>query len=151
MAIYVNFEKPETLKEFLEKFFSYERSGHSRTSVETFEDEKCTIRQCDCNRYRSIDDLLECVNTYYPEVTIQELLNNLITLDLKSSYGTKLYFYPMYCDNIRKPVMLYFHMKQESLDSSSGVSKYNWISLLESMGIHDKNELYNYKKEEVLV
>jgi hypothetical protein len=87
MAIYVNFNKPRTIKQFIKKFYKlndypinpvntaiFNRTG----CVQTFRDEGCTIIQCPPDKLRSFDSFLEIVQTYYPSCTPKILFLRLI-------------------------------------------------------------------------
>lgn len=105
MAIYVKFKRQRTLKEFLTLLFSHSSSGYLR-NVTTYHNEECTKIQCSEGRNRSIDDILEIVNTYYPSITIKRLCQVLFNLKIKqdnfeySVYGLK-------CTGINKSVLLF--------------------------------------------
>ncbi len=107
MSLYVNFEPPATLKEFLYKFFSFETYDRI-LSVETYFDEECNNRHCSAGKNRSFDDVYEVVLTYYPETSIVELLNTIFLLDIKSKSGDKRYFYASICDTINRTIMMFY-------------------------------------------
>lgn len=105
MAIYVKFEKPETLKEFLTLLFSHSKDGYLR-SVTTYHDKECTTIQCKAGKNRSIDDILEIVNTYYPSITIKRLCQVLFNLKIKHN-NTEYLLYGLRCFSINKSVLLF--------------------------------------------
>ncbi len=87
MKIHVKFEKPETPREFLKQFFSYPRGSSQMTNVATYKDKNCTVLQCEQDKWRSFDDVLRCVKTYFPEVDEKELVTILLTLDIRNDEG----------------------------------------------------------------
>lgn len=105
MAIYVKFEKPETLKEFLTLLFSYSEDRCLK-SVTTYHDKECTTIQCREGKNRSIDDVLEIVNTYYPDVKIEELCQVLFNLKIKHN-NTEYTLYGLKCCTINRSVLLF--------------------------------------------
>jgi len=108
MKIYVKFEIPKTVREFLKMLFSPEESGGALfRCVPTYLDEKCTKIQCDQRRSRSFREVCDCVQTYFPKVTDKTIFRILLTLNLKNSSGTLLNFYFGFCSTINKPIMYY--------------------------------------------
>lgn len=142
MKIYVNFDKPKTLREFLQKFFNYDSRTGRGQSVKTFFDKDCTQIQCFRNKNRSVQDVLDCVSTYFPTVTLKKLLHELVTLDIP---GMK--FYPMWCGDIRRHVMCYWAYGQTSMPVDNG-EDFSWAVILkEELGITTIQELYTYGKK----
>ena len=135
MNIYVNFKKPPTLTKFLEMLFSH--NGYK--SVETYFDKECKDVQCHAGRFRSIDDLHSCVNTYFPKVELSTLIAELIKLKPRGRN-----FFPFWCSDIQRCVFNYeigriyylpaFHKKD-----------YDWNTIFTELGITTPEELYNYK------
>jgi len=126
MSIYVKFKKPKTIKKFIEMFFSGPAGfwGNSFAAA-TYHDKDCTILQCEAGRYRSPQDLWECVKTYFPSTKLETVVSVLTDPDF-TIQGR--YFYPDYCSTIDRPLI-----------TSSG-SKYKpecrqWNDYLESNGI----------------
>src|SRR5882757_5488634 len=93
MSIYTKFGRQKTIRQFIKKFFDNGVGTSSRTNVTTFHDKECNLIQCYPGKYRSFEDIFECIQTYYPSITIQKLMHILLTTTFK------------YKDNI-----LYLHM-----------------------------------------
>jgi len=107
MAIYVEFEKPDTVEEFVSRFFNVnnlpDSSGWSDSfAVRTYKNKDCTIIQSDAGKYRSPQDLFECVTTYLPEASLKEVLSAVKNLRPDSRYP-----HFGYCSTIRRPI-IYF-------------------------------------------
>lgn len=144
--IYVNFKKPRTLREFLTKFFDYHKSDNSaRLCVKTYTDSECKFVQCAENKYRSFDNILECVNTYFPKVTAKELIHELLTLNLKTKTGAQLYLRMANCSTINKIRCWYgINTSSDVLLVSRLGSQYSWKELLEMLGIKTQEQIYEY-------
>ncbi len=153
--IYVKFEKPDTIEEFLNLFFS-EKRGYSIhdyfCNVETYNDEACTDIQCYAGKNRSIDDLLDCVNTYFESTTIEELMNILVSLVIVSDNNIKYSMYNYYCKDIDKSVMWWARIGTNKPDlfrtcDTRGNSQWSWVELYEMMGITNQEEMDNHFKQ----
>ncbi len=146
MKIYVDFEIPATLKEFLTLFFSYD-NGYQCKSVKTYYDEACVDLQCEENKYRSFDDLFDIVNTYY-DVSEKELVQELIDLIIIKN-DTKHYVYFSNCSDIKRITVFYYNRLNHRLYepgeySNQYNSKYHWFELLTMIGINNKDEYLTY-------
>lgn len=148
MAIYVNFEKTETLKEFLKKLFSFFSVGLGAiTTDRTYLDKELTVIQCYANRRRSFDDLLEIVNTYFPEVTPKELIHELIVFvpenyqDFEPRLGD--------CSGIERIRITYHRgaLKINPFIAEKFKSKYSWRELLNMLDINTYEEYVEYVKK----
>lgn len=151
MKIYTNFGRQKTLREFLIKLFSSESSNY-RLNVETYHDEECKSLQCQRNKYRSFDDILDCVNTYYKNITPKCLIHTLLTLNIKNDKGQICCLHIGICSGIKRIRMLYYPYPLENTYSSEIPcekynSKYSWIDLLEMLNITTSKELINYIKK----
>lgn len=122
--IYVKFGRQSTLKKFLTLLFSSNKVYTYLTCVETFSDEECTIRQCAESKYRSIEDLLEIVNTYYPTITIERLCKVLFSLKLNNSGGQTVTIHTLSCDHIDKTTLLF--TPYSSINHSTNKRKSKW-------------------------
>ena len=107
MSIYVKHGRKKSIKEFLIEFFKSEKRNGCLTNVETFKDIECTQLQCDEGKYRSFDEILELVNTYYKNVSAKKLINILYNLQPTDSKGNIKKFYSLYCSTVEKSVLLY--------------------------------------------
>lgn len=148
MKIYVNFEPPATVKEFLKKFFSESNYAHQGFSaVETYFDKECSTIQCEKNKFRSFDDLFDLVNTYYT-VKPEELMHELLTANLKNgNYDVVLHMGN--CSSIERIRMCFY--KELAPGNIFTLEKYNskwsWGELLNMIGITNKEELIAYIKK----
>lgn len=125
MKIYVQFEKPKTVKEFLIKFFSSDQGWNGSHAIPTFHDKECTKIQCHGGRNRSINDLYDCVKTYFSRVKLKTVLKILVQLRPNGNY-----FNPYYCPNIRRHVIA-FHFYSSPFPSPNT----RWGKLLNQAGI----------------
>lgn len=123
MAIYVKIERQRTLKEFLTLLYSHPNNGYL-TCIESFEDKLCTIKQCHAGKYRSIDEMLEIVNTYYPSITFKKLAKALHSLIIEKDNRTYK-FYSLYCDKINMTTTLFTTMNCSHTDTQKRKSKYS--------------------------
>ena len=149
MSIYVKFKKPDTLKEFIKLFFSSPKdSGDTMLNVETYSDIECKTIQCQANKFRSFDNVLELVWTYFPEVTISDLVHELLTADIRLKDGRQLYFHMSNCMSIKRIRMLYYIKESASpFEISKYDSKYSWKELLNMLNIKDMDSLKKYIKK----
>ncbi len=143
--IYVNFEIPAIIREFLLKFFSH---GIFRGAVETFNDKECTIQQCRANKYRSFDDMFDVIKTYFPNTTEKEFLNELITLSITTGHKAPQILYPQLyaCSTMRRIRITYVTAQQYSLPFQSPKydSKYSWKELLTMLNINNATGFREY-------
>jgi len=153
MAIYVNFEIPDSPKDFLERLFSYSETGDTVYSIETYKDKECTEEQCPKKKYRSFDDLLELINTYY-KVEEKELMHLLLVINIEVE-GSPRFPWFVNCTDIYKPTLNYyisfnkndiFKIFEEDIENKMFNSEYNWYSLFQLLGINNQKELEEYVK-----
>lgn len=152
MKIYVKFEIPNTVKEFIEKLFTCTK-GSSYCCLETYKDEKCTDIQCAAGKYRSFDDILVTVQTYFPECTPKELLHVLLLhkISINRPNGNTRTYTPMLaaCSTMRR-IRIYYDL-YPPVYYLSDVEKYNsiysWQELLSMLGLTTKQEIIDYIKK----
>jgi len=118
--IYVKIKRQRYLKDFLILLYSHPFQSYL-TCVESFKDSLFTIRQCKAGKYRSIDEILEIVNTYYPSITLKRLAKLLCSLEIKKNNGTY-YFYSLYCSKIEGTTTLFTHFKGDHNSTKRGNS-----------------------------
>lgn len=144
MKLYVNFKPPKTLKKFLEAFFTYKYTngwdhyypvGHA-VAVPTFRDKACKRLQCPAGRNRSVQDLYSCVTTYFPNVTLEKLIQTLVKLRPNNRY-----FYGFRCSEIRRPV-IGFAGHKIGIPPIQSRSEYDWNKLLKRVGINTMYDMY---------
>lgn len=127
MAIYVKIKRKKYLKDFLKLLYSHPQTGYL-TCVESYRDKDCTILQCKSGKYRSFEEILEIVNTYYPSITIQKLCKVLFNLKLKYQ-ESDYYFYYLNCNKVKKTTTLFAIFKCNS-DSNQHYSKWTINELI---------------------
>ena len=151
MAIYVKFaeeNKPKTVREFLNKFFSSHSEGYLR-NVKTYSDKECTILQCNSDKYRSFDDIFELVKTYYPIVSIGTIFKILLTLKPEHNQSTYNLFM-MSCSDIKKINCLYVKFQGNKVTNYSDIihntsydSNYTYKELFDMIGVKNQEDLDN--------
>lgn len=85
----------------------------------TYSDEACTVEQCPEGRFRSVTELLELVQTYFPKTTLVDILkiiNNLI------NEGEHIVL--VWCTIINKVVVKYVDRQTFSFVSNYSVNRY---------------------------
>lgn len=123
MAIYVNIKRQRYLKDFLTLLYSYPNNGHL-TCVESFMDPLYTIKQCQAGKYRSIDEILEIVNTYYPTITFKRLAKVLHSLTIEKD-NIQYKFYSLYCSKVDRTTTLFTIFGGTHTNKDKGDSKYS--------------------------
>lgn len=148
MAIYVKFaeeKKPRTIKEFLIKFYSYYKTSDFAKGYITYSNKECTSLQCE-KTYRSFDDLLELVQTYYPSTTVQKFIKILLTVKIPKKDNNTFYKPHLgICSGMGKIRFIPYNV-HDLYDYKTVMknSKYTWEELLKPLGINDKKDLINY-------
>lgn len=148
MNLYVKFEPPATVNEFLVKFFSVlsPYDTNIMNGQPTFFDKGCTKFQCHSNRMRSFDDLYYLVSTYYPEISSKDLMHEILVADICKENGQKLFPHLHSCSSMRRIRII--HFKNFCIIPINNVlqynSKYSWIELLEMLGISSNAEVEEY-------
>jgi len=103
--------------------------------------------QCYQNKIRSFDDLKELILTYFPNLTLEEIVHEIITLDL-SNDKQKFYFYPSSCSTIRLITIYYMDRKKDTVHHLEAIphysSRYSWKELLALLKINNIYQLYDY-------
>lgn len=157
MAIYVDFKKPKTIEEFLKKIFSYRMGSDSVRNIETYENENCTYLQCPKGKLRSFDDILECVNTYFPEIDYKEVFKALLRLQVKDAIGNICDLMMSNCGGIKRIRMHYTSGYGDSRQVLYGHalrvdqydSKYSWRELLKAIEINSEKEYLQFIKNKI--
>ncbi len=124
MAIYVKFERQRTVKQFLTLLYSHYNNSGYVTAVETYCNKECTLLQCVKNKYRSIDEVLELVKTYYPSFTLKKLAKLLHSIVIINGNHTKkeFYFNSLYCNKVEKTTTLFTSFKSTHSCAKKGNS-----------------------------
>lgn len=123
MAIYVNIKRQRYLKDFLILLYSHPNDNYL-TCIESFKDKLYTIKQCQAGKYRSIDEILEIVNTYYPSITFKKLSKVLHSLKIVKN-NEKYHFYSLYCGKIKRTTTLFTKFTGNYTSEMKGYSKYS--------------------------
>lgn len=153
--IYVNFTIPKTPRSFLKKLFSFNWNNTINSTVQTYYDINCKGIQCYTRKKRSFDDILECTQTYFPNITPKELFKLLLTLNIKTKNGKTASLFLTNCRSIRRIILIY---NSDVYDLSYNIliklcsfdSKYSWKDLFDMLNIKSQKDLdkflYKYKK-----
>lgn len=153
--IYVKFEIPERIQEFLVRFFDSKWEPDRVLNVETYLDVECTKVQCIAHKYRSFDDMFIIVNTYFPGTTEKELMHLLLTTPIYGRDGDRMSCYLAQCGTIRRIVFLFYQHSNEFHGSNPFMcsqydSKWNWAELLNQLEIKTLPELTLYTEKHKL-
>jgi hypothetical protein len=98
--------------------------------------------QCTEGKYRSFDDLIDIVRTYYPDTSEKQLVHELVILKHEGSTH-KPWF--IHCLDIKKPTFAYYTTQfGPASPGNMSESKYNWPMLLDKIGVTSLDELNNY-------
>lgn len=161
LKIYVNFEAPATLAEFLDKYFDYGYNINNVRGIETYYDKECTTIQCVSGKYRSFDDLMLLAKTYYPDTTPADLMRELLLLEKAGRHdsfgdGTcpKLTLLMGNCADINRIRVCYFYEKNSyeftrTIDKLN--SQYSWTELLSMIGINSQEDLDSFRENKGLL
>ena len=159
MAIYVKFaeeKKPKSIKEFLLKVFSSNCNCGYVRNVETYYDKQCKSVQCVKQKYRSFDDILELVQTYYKSATAKKVFKELLDLRPLNEKDTVCRLYMMSCSGIQRINLLYTPKSNSSENQISYTyncthqtftSKYSWKQLFAKLNINSNDDLIKYLEE----
>ena len=151
--LYVDFKKPRTIREFLQRFFGHKQLHGTWNffSERTFFDKELKGIQCNFNRRRSFDEIHELVNTYYSNVSKKKLLHILITLDIRNNKNQKALLNFHYCSDIKKSVISYMCADDgwswQHLSTRKQKCQYSWKELMLLLGIHNLSEFKKYQKK----
>lgn len=156
MAIYIEIDVvPETIKEFFEYFYgTLPKKNSALYGLTTFFDKELKKEQCNCNTYRSFDDLLELAKTYYEEANEINVMKALLDLDI---FNTANHSYTKphlgYCRSMNRIryVPYYDINDADHLSVRMDQSKYTWIELLKNLNINNNEELITYIKNRKLI
>lgn len=144
--------KKDSIQEFIVNLFNH-RDGYHFFSVETYSDKDCKIIQCYRNKYRSIDDLYNILNTYY-NISYEELLHYLLMTRIKINDNIK---YPqfIYCSDTNLFTMCFGgrllslnELKDDHMSySEESISSMSWYELFLELYIKTQEDLGNYLEE----
>jgi hypothetical protein len=143
MKLYVNFPIPSTVREFLLTFLVRWKSGYVCYANATYFDKECKLIHCDPNKYRGFDDILNVVQTYFPEIDEKQLMHHLVMLELDDKY----YGHFGVCKDVG--ILRYIlYTEVDYIDIFNNYtpekSRYNWRDLFLLLDIHNTEEIKNY-------
>lgn len=148
MSIYVNFEIPESPKEFLIAFYSVLWRDRAYCK-ETYFDKECTRLQCSAQRLRSFEDLFELLTTYYTDLTKKDVIEILSSTVLKSNVNVPLYLHISNCSTISR-IRVFYYEDINSCALDFNCSKYNsefsWADLFKLINVNSREEYREYLK-----
>ena len=152
MNIYVKFEIPKTVREFLKAFFSVENSsGTIIQNVATYTDKECIKMQCSSQRSRSFRETCDCVKTYFPKVTDKTIFRILLTLNLKSSKGNLLYLRPEFCCTIDRPIIYYYTTEPAyyiiNTNTKNGIDDKSWSEIFNFFKLTNESKIKEFIKK----
>jgi len=150
MAIYVKFaeeKRPKSVLKFLEQFYyNRERSDYA-IGYYTYYDKECKNIQND-RKWRSFDDLLELVQTYYPSISHIKLMHYLLILKIPISNNNITKPHLGICEGMSKIRYIPYHTSSySSINEKMRKSIYTWGQLLEPLGIFNEKDFKEYIKK----
>lgn len=162
MAIYVNFDRPDTIKEFIIKFYTNEEkifvSTYDNVIInghKTYVDKKCTEIQCDDRRRRSLTDLIELIQTYFPEATEKDIIHEFLISEYFLNIKEEYYPYLSFCTTIMRSTFFFYRSEQTKygffIKENPYYDYYIQIrNLLALLDIHSDEEINEYKEKHKL-
>lgn len=152
MAIYLKQAQetpPKSINDLIRML--YPVTSRVTMATTTYKDPGCNYLQCD-KSYRSFDDILELVKTYFPEVTEKDVIKKLLSIRIiyNDIDGEKL-LYPNIgtCGTMNR--IRFIYVKLATVNTSNDAymrsmpdSKYSWKQLLEPLGITNSDTLIEY-------
>lgn len=98
-------KKPRTIKEVITNLLSYEVYLSLKSCI-TYHDEEFNKVECFENKYRSIDDIVTIVQTYFPKATEKQIISALFnTVIIKNNI--EYYMKVFACNDIKKPTVCF--------------------------------------------
>lgn len=154
--LFVTFEKPRTVQQFLALFY---KDGYAGTTLKKNLINGTLINHCNFGKDRSFDDLYILLKTYYPSLTRVKIFEHLIKFrgyaDTFTKKQVKFQLHLSNCSNIRR-VKFYKHFIHEPFINEYNIkstanhkmigkynSKWSWKELIEELGDEKFIELYN--------
>lgn len=146
--IYLKFKTPpKTIKAVLRKLFSH-KVGQFQPyfkSTITYSDPECTQIECKADKYRSVDDIVDIVHTYFPDATEKEIFNTLIRYRVRYK-GRNHRIRLVNCNDIKRPTVFFYDNEPivaKPFEARHLVnSRYkNWKTVCKIAGIKSKKEL----------
>lgn len=163
---------PKDINELMQHFFRKHQGQSYFKGVETYSDLECTSVQCPARKYRSFDDLYECVRNYFPGTTAKQVMQCILTTRFlapakkPASVSGMLVFHTyeaIYtpflgsCKDMNKIRIFYIESPYQNsqlcynyLIDSRGFessSEYTWGELLEMVGITDEDSMREFENK----
>lgn len=104
----------------------------------TYSNAECTNVQCPQGRFRSVTELLEIVQTYYPKTTLVDILK--IIRDLVNS-GENIAL--IWCTQVNKVVLKYVSAQQRAFVTQYSLERYRNSKGVDGYSINDYQTLIN--------
>ena len=151
MKLYVKFaeeKKPKTVSEFLKLFYSRRIDSFYASGCYTYYDKECKEIQ-DTHNWRSFDDLLDLIQTYYPSIKPVKLMHYLLVLKIQLPNGEFSKPHLGTCGGmgkIRYIPYIDLNKNERDLSTKMGKSKYTWSELLTPLGIVNREDILAYIK-----
>lgn len=121
---------------------SYNRKSLIRLFINekpiTYYNEDCTDVQCQAGRFRSVTELLEIVQTYFPKTTLTDILkiiNDLIQEDNQIAL--------IWCTQVKKVVLKYTTNQQKEFVTRYSLDRYNTKKGVDGYSINDYLQIIN--------
>jgi hypothetical protein len=153
MKLYVKIKRRTKVKDFIADLFTYGISKDAikdrvilKVMVPSYYDKKLTKEQCGIVSYRSFDDLLLIVKTYYPSYTAKKLIKLLFSFNIYERT-----FYMVTCYGIRKPTCCFYKVSEKNYVIGDRIIKSkatngDWKDILKLIDITTKKQLQKLVK-----
>ncbi len=139
-------KKPKSISEILEALYPCQYFK----ATQTYRERECFSNQCSANRNRSIDDIYYLCKSYFPNITIKDLMHEILTY---TKYDKILAF--SNCSTINRiTVFGYDYQQLKSAWKNTYItmithnhysSEWNQRELFELLNIHSEEDLDNYR------
>ena len=144
-------ENPQSIKEIVLAMNSHPCNNEILDGVRTYFDKECKFVQCVESKQRSFDDILECVRTYLPDTTEDDLFKVLINLHIDTPDGRHYYPYFGNCSTIKRIKFLFYTQPSPGLFSlfDKMSSPFSWRELADRAGLGTDAEILERIKNKV--
>jgi hypothetical protein len=129
MAIYLNHPPEFNTPAEVINYLYYKNDWN--TEYETYLDEACQMRECRSHKLRSIDALIELIQTYFPDFEESDFIDTLFeVVELrKKEKAIYKYFYINYCMDIDRCTL--------SMESNS-INSYDYLCAIQEEFLEDR-------------
>lgn len=104
----------------------------------TYSDTNCTIIQCEEGKYRSVTELLELVQTYFPKTTLNDVL-----LIIKRLIDEGHYIALVWCTVVNKVVVKYVDVQTFNFVTNFSLNRYLNNKGVDGYSINDYLQIIN--------